>query len=197
MQVNVIDGGPEVLNSLLYKPPDQNLINYMQNKFHNILHGTYNLANNFKNSISKLYNSYYNNDVVNRHKQLAAHASYVLREDVIHHVNYGEFDQANLLTQRYIMAYPELNNRMHRNLCHGFADTYFDEYPDTYGKDRPDYQSVMDGVLQINTDDIAYVNHYTNANEADSLTTMEKLTILDIWDNAARMLADDLDPTDV
>ena len=196
MQVNVVHGGPEVLNSLLYRPPDQNLLNYMQDKFHNVMAGVQNIGSSFKSSLSKLYNSYYSNEVINKTKQLAAQASIALRDDVIIPLQYGQFEQANLLTQRYVMAYPVLNDRVNRNLCHGFAETYFDEYPDSYGKERPDYQRVMDGVLQFNEEDIAYVNHYTNTDDTE-LTTVEKLTVVDIWNTVERMLADDVDPTDV
>lgn len=77
-----------------------------------------------------------------------------LSEDVIMPYSVDNLGDANLIMQRYIMSNPVISELDRKGLCFGFADTYINLEPDTYGEERLDYQTVMDGVYRLEEDTI-------------------------------------------
>lgn len=201
IQVPTINGGEFAANALLYKQPTPDVMNYINNKLDQIVNYTTGLSDQFKTTVQNLYQRAYNSDIINMAKNYLAQSDYALRQDMIYTVPYDRLNEANLIMQQYIMAEPTLNNLYRKNMCYGFQDTYFDPEPETYGKDRYDYQRVMDGVLQFEkTDDdetsIAYVNTYSNSDEVE-LTHIERTAILDTWHEVVRMIEEGKDPSEI
>lgn len=200
IQVPVVNGGEFAAKALLYKQPSVDVMNYLNNKLDHVINYTTGLSERFKTTVSNLYNQAFNSDIINTAKQYLSQSDYALRQDVIYTVPYDKTYEANLIMQQYIMAEPHMNNMYRKNMCFGYQDTYFDPEPETYGKDRYDYQRVMDGVLQFETTDdekeLAFINHYSNADEIE-LTNSERTAILDTWHEVARMIAEGKDPSEV
>lgn len=197
MVVNVVNGGELMHNALLYRPPDNSIVDYFSNKLNHVIQYTQGLSNQFIDTTKKLYDKVYDSKVIERTKALLSMSDYALSNDVITLVPYGHMSNANMVMQQYIMAYPEVQDLVKRNKCHGYQDTYFNIEPDTYGEDRYEYQRVMDGVLQFEDTEEGegYLKHYINSDEIE-LTTHEKLSVLDTWHNVSRMIAEGLDPTE-
>lgn len=136
-------------------------------------------------------------DTITRRQDIGSQliSSVTLEYDTIHRLTMEQLPYAMPTMQRYIMAQPELNLKYKKNLVDGYSETYFNMEPDVYGKDRIEYQEVMDGVLNT------YENHsiltnYSGSNHTD-LTTLNKLDILDTWNNISLSLIQGIDPTDV
>ena len=201
VQVPTINGGEFAANALLYQQPTPQVMNYINSKLDQVVNFTHGLSDRFKNTVQTLYDKAYNSDIVNMAKMYLSQSDYALRQDMIYTVPYGRMNEANLIMQQYIMAEPTLNKKYKKNMCYGFQDTYFDPEPETYGKDRMDYQRVMDGVLQFEKEDedeksLAYIHHYSNSDEVE-LTHIERTAILDTWHEVVRMLEEGKDPSEV
>lgn len=199
IQVPVVQGGEFAAKALMYKPPSNEVMNYLNTKLDNIMTYTQGLSDRFKNTVQSLYQQAYNSDIINAAKRYLSQSDYALQQDMIYTVPYDRCHEANLIMQQYIMAEPTLNNLYRKNMCHGFQGTYFDPEPGTFGKNRMDYQRVMSGVLQFEkTDDdkeLAYINYYSNTDEIE-LTHSERTAILDTWHEVARMIAEGKDPSE-
>lgn len=199
IQVPVVTGGDFAAKALMYKPPSADIMNYMSNKLNNVMSYTHGITDRFKSTLQSLYNKAYNSDVINASKYLLAQSDHTLRQDVIYSVPYHALHEANLIMQRYILAEPTLNNLYRKNMCSGYPDTYFNSEPDTYGKERLDYQRVMDGVMQFESvegqGELAYVSSYSNSDDIE-LSHIERTAILDTWHEVVRKIAMGEDPTD-
>lgn len=201
IQVPTISGGEFAANALLYKQPTPDVMNYINNKLDQVVNFTHGLSDRFKTTVQNLYQQAYNSDIINAAKRYLAQSDYALRQDMIYTVPYGRFNEANLIMQQYIMAEPHMNNLYRKNMCYGFQDTYFDPEPETYGKDRLDYQRVMDGVLEFEKEEddeksLAFTHHYSNADEIE-LSHIERTAILDTWHEVVRMIEEGKDPSEI
>ena len=194
MKIKVIDGGDTAARALLYRQPNPTMIDYINTGLNRLMEYGNNLSEGFKTAISNVYNQYWSDSALEASKWVL-HSVGGTQQDVILPVPYETFNNANLLMQRYIISQPELNELYRKNMCHGFDGTYYNIEPNTYGEDRYEYQRVMDGVLQFNTEGSGYINHYSNSDEVE-LDFVEKITILDTWNNVARILAEGRDPSD-
>jgi len=197
MQVKTVQGGDLAASMLIYPPPDNNLLAYLNN---NIQHGIEVLGNagtSFMNNAAALYKKYNSSEILNIGKQLLYSVGSHMNQNVIVTVPYEMLPQANYAMQGYIMEQPELNKLYHQNAINGYEATYIDPEPGIKGKDRLGYQQVMNGVLQFeNTDEgMGFIEHYSNGEGIEDLDTYEQLSILKTWDNIALALANDLDPT--
>ena len=197
MQVKTVQGGDLAASMLIYPPPDNNLLTYLNN---NIQHGMEVLGNagtNFMNNATALYQKYNGSEILNIGKRLLYSVGSHMNQNVIVPVSYEMLPQANYAMQGYIMEYPELNRLYHQNAIDGYEATYIDPEPNVVGKDRLGYQQVMNGVLQFEDTDegIGFIEHYSNSVGIEDLDIYEQLSILKTWDNVALAIANELDPT--
>lgn len=197
VKVQTIDGGEFAANALMYKPPSQQVMEYLNNGLDKIMNYTSGLSDRFKETVQGIYNKAFDNRAIEASKYLLAQSDYALQEDMIYTVPYDGFSNINMTMQQYIMAEPTLNNLYKKNMCHGFQETYFDYEPETYGKERYDYQRVMDGVLQFDKDEegLAYIESYSNTDEVE-ITIPEQLAILTTWENVVRIIEEGNDPSE-
>lgn len=194
-KANVVNGGDVAANALLYRQPDTTVMDYLKHNMNTIFNHATNLSDRFVNTVKSMYNKVHDSSVMTASKLLLNNAEYVLDQHTLYAVPYEGFNNINLAMQQYVMAYPEINKLNRQNKCYGFQDTYVDPEPDTYSEERYDYQRVMNGVLQHNSEGLAYSKHYSNTDEV-KLDNIDRISILDTWHNVARYLAENIDPTD-
>lgn len=197
IQVPVVRGGDFAANALIYKPPSDNLINYLKGNMAHIWDKASQYTSQFCQTVQDMYNSLNSDDVILKSKLLLNQFGSHISQDAIYVVPYEHLNEANLMMQRYIMSQPDMNKLHKRNMCFGYAETYFEREPDTFGEERLDYQAVMDGVLQYDRNDgIGYTCHYSNMESDTPLSTIDQFSILDTWDNVVRALEEGKDPSD-
>lgn len=197
IDVDVMRGGDYGASALIYKPLSQDTSMYLQRHLDSTLQSIRNVGNNFVDAVKGLYNRFSSSDAINRAKMYLHNAGMHLSQDVIYPVKYDRYT-VNLIMQRYIMSYPEVNELYRKNKCNGFQDSFLDPEPGAYGTDRFDYQRVMDGWMQFEKDEeqIAYFNHFSNSDEEPELNVLDQIAIRDTWDTVARLIAEGVDPTD-
>lgn len=202
MQVKVVQGGTDAFRALVYPPPDTGLLNYLNNNLVQARDALGGIASSLVDTTQQLFEKFNGNAVLNAGKTLLYSVGGHMGQNVIYPVAYDQLCNSNYIMQRYIMAEHTINKMYQRNTINGFDETYVDFEPDNKGTERMDYRNVMDGIVQFENDD-AYVMHYSHddggiyneLNEDGELPILDKLSILDTWENVALALANDIDPT--
>jgi len=195
MQVRTIDGGRDAFNALLYNTPTAGTLDWLNNNINRARETLGGVADHLVEATTRLYNKVNSNAVLNAAKSLIAEQGGSIDQYALYELDYGTIRNANYMMQQYVMTNPIVNERYHDNMCHGYEETYYDAEPGVVGKDRLDYQRVMDGVLQFDNDGNGYVQHYSNEDEAE-LCISDKFNILRSWEVAENMLLREEDPTD-
>lgn len=109
----------------------------------------------------------------------------------------GDFQQAPLVMQRYLMAEPHFRELYHRQLCDGYSETYIDRWPRVSGEDHYDYRRVMQGIVQPQEDHwVANQWVETLVPQDRELIAEEQFDILNSWSRMMTFLkTGDEDPT--
>lgn len=199
IQARVISGYNDAENALLYKPLNNNVLDYLNQHINSALVATKNIATGFANTVTDLYNKFNSDQAILRSKLALNSAGVHLDQNTIHYVRYEQLHAANLAMQRYILAQPELGELHRQDMCYGYQDTFMPLEPGKFGKDTIEYARAMDGVVEFDSDDVAYINTYsiydTDTHGSD-LDIIDQMSILRSWDNVSRMIANKVDPSD-
>ena len=194
MQVNVVSGGRDAFNALLYSTPNNSTLNWLNNNINRAREALTGVADHLVDATVNLYNKVNSDGMINAAKALVAtHGSHT-NEYMIYSVSPEHLGEANYIMQQYIMCNPKVQELYVDNLCYGFEETYYDPEPDLHGEDRDDYRRVMDGVVQFEGDD-AYIMHYSSCDETE-ISTADKFAILETWQHVENLILCGKDPTD-
>jgi len=196
MVVNMISGGDSAFRALAHTIPDQRLIQHLGNNINNLKTTLGNVGTRFIENAQNMYERFNNSAAISAAKNALFASGMAMNEHTIYPVRLDRWNDANLIMQRYILSEPTVNKLYVDNMCNGFEATQVDNDPGFVGSDRSDYRRVMDGVLYFDKDGTGLVTHYTNDDDIDDLDFMDKLAVLDTWDNAKLLLAQGIDPTD-
>jgi len=197
MRVNVIQGDRDMFRNIVYGMPNSNVMEFVNSKMNEFTNYLGNTADKFTNNIKMMYDKYASNEALNRAKMLLNLAGTSVNEESVYFVGMNSYHNVNLAMQRYIIANPTINEMYQKNMCYGFEETYHDNEVGVTGKDRNDYRSVMDGVIQYDQDGNGYVYHYSSNDEINpELSAVDKFTIIETWDELEIALLEDIDPTD-
>lgn len=197
--IGIVRGGDLAADALIYKPPDNNLVNYLANNIQRAseLVGSY--SNTFINTMTDVYNRFASDTARLYQRLVVQNASGHLNQDIVGVVRYEHLHMANLAMQRYILAEPTLNKYYQKGMCYGYQDTCTMYEEDKYGEDCVEYRRVMSGSLTFDDNGEGVVTTYTqNDTEMypDELDTIEQFSIMKTWENVARMVAEGIDPSD-
>lgn len=195
MRVNVINGGDQAFSALVYTPPSTEVLNYFQNNLTKASELLGAAGHRFMDNAYQMYDKFNSSAVINAGKALLMNVGSHLNQQAIYYVDQSHMANANLMMQSYIIANPVMNNLYQKDMSYGFQDTYYDLEPDNKGVERYDYQRVMDGVLTFDKEGLGIVTSYHNSDEIE-LDMMEKITILDTWQQVEYMIACGVDPSD-
>lgn len=193
-----IFGGDDAFNALIYKPPTETFINYLKSGINSAIGVTSSYSQSFVNNLNTMFNKFYSDEALFNAKAVLYNAGSHVSEDVIHVVKLNNWTP-NLIMQQYIMSHPEVNKTYNKQMLDGFSDTYVDFDPTNKGTDRLHYQAVMDGVLDFDKNGNGFICHYSLGDEVirEDLNVFDKLSVLDTWRSVEKLLADDIDPTDL
>lgn len=198
-QCKVYSGGDDTLDALLYKPPSQHVVDYFKTSMSNIISSGANLGKQFMDVVTDIYKNSYSEEAVKHSKNLINMTSMHTRDDVIFAVSVDNY-RPNLEMQKYIMSLPMVDNMVYTQRFDGFSSTgYIDLEPDNRGTERHSYMAVMSGVIDMETDEDSFAIHYSFGDEIvdTELEFSEKISVLNTWDSVKKLIAMDIDPTDI
>jgi hypothetical protein len=137
-----------------------------------------------------------------RAREISRRIGWIYEKDCIRPLStLKEFQAAQPIMQRWIMANPAVREYHIRQECDGYNKTYVDIDPGKIGEDHYDYRRVMNGVLQ--TDDDAkpfytiFIADELLAGDRE-LDIGEKADILSGWRYVQAIIAEGVDdPTSI
>mgnify|MGYP003606679201 CR=1 FL=1 len=198
-------------DALLFGAPDQGSVNYFQQQYSNVIQN----AGQFVGDIGKMfvekaqyyYNNYVSEDALRRVRNILQNVDEMNQSDIIRQlIDFSEFQHADLVMQRWIMAMPEVRTRYHEQTLDGYSNTYVDMAPDDCGFTHRDWRMVTDGMLNYTYDEegevngLHYAHHLVSADLEENeraLEIDEKDIILSTWDALGAYLKSGRDPTNV
>ena len=199
MTVRYVNGGDESFNALVYGTTSDNLRSYFRNSLETAAAkiGQYN--SQFIENAKAVYDKYNSDLAIARAKSFLNAAGIHIDQNAIIEYNETNIGLATTYMQNYVMAKPTMWE-LHRNqACEGFDGFYQerDESVTTY-EDNPFYRSAMDGVLQFDDDEDGegYFNTYSSSDD-EELILYDKFSILNMWDNISKMIAEGVDPSSI
>ena len=198
-QCKVYSGGDDTLGALLYKPPSQHVVDYFKTSMNNIISSGANLGKQFMDVVTDIYKNSYSEEAVKHSKNLINMTSMHTRDDVIFAVSVDNY-RPNLEMQKYIMSLPMVDNMVYTQRFDGFSSTgYIDLEPDNRGTERHSYMAVMTGVIDMETEEDSFAIQYSFGDEVvdTELEFSEKISVLNTWDSVKKLIAMDIDPTDI
>jgi len=195
VQVNVVNGGRDSFNTMLYNVPDNNTLAWLNNNMCRAKEVLSGVADHVVAAGVNMYNRINSNSAINAAKALIADQGGHINPYVIYSMDYNSMGNANMIMQQYVMANPMVQELYADNMCYGFEETYYDPQPGVYGEDRYDYQRVMDGVL-VPDEEHTSVSYYSNTDDTE-INVSDQYAILETWQHVENMLLNGkIDPTD-
>ena len=114
----------------------------------------------------------------------------------------GEFQQAGINRQRWLMANPKARRLVHQDRMFGWRDTYVDVEPGRFADDHRDYRQVVNGIARTNEEGHRIFEQFFDVYDEDmreELKFVDQTTILDsLWTNFEAIIAQGKDdPSDM
>jgi len=194
MQAKVINVPQGVtLGQVINPVVDTGFIDYVRNKFEYAANALQGINDAFIQSTMNLFNYFTSNEYINMGKQIILEGG-ERNEHVIHPVDINTIHQAGMTMAGYIMSNPVLWNMYQKFMISGFDDRFIVSDPTLPAEERLEYKQVMDGIMNVKED--GWEVKFYCLDENEKLTSMEKITVLDAWDDAMFLIEQGIDPTD-
>lgn len=196
-RVNVIQGGDDAFNALLY--PEQLEVNrgYFVNQINQLANTVSNTASSFYQRTQALYDQLNSSEAARIAKNALRAVNGLFTSDVIYEMtDIDRMQLAKPTMQRFIMANPKVRSLWNEGLLDGYSDSYVDINPGTISDTHYDYRRIMDGVV-METADSYSVNFYPDELRPNEIviTHNDKICVLDTWRNIEALIEQGLDPT--
>lgn len=197
-QVQVIDGGLETFNALVYGQKHPGTLRYIQSQFNNFTDKLTDAGRSFFSNVEQIYDQFNGSDAL----RIARDAINKVKmsftpNEIISLWDLASIQTAGTVMQRWIMAEPTVRSLFHQQKCDGFSDSYIDMQPKAVGEDHYDYRRVMNGMLVFSEEhDWIATNYFDELHDNDrELTFDEQIDIQSVWSLMQHAVSVGNDPT--
>lgn len=197
-QVDVIDGGAEMFNALAYPEKHPSTLQFLANQFENIGQSLNDAGRAFFQGVQNVFQAANSSEAMRRARLAMQKVKNVFEADIVKSMfELNEFQAAQTVMQRWMMANPTIRALYQQQRCDGYSETYKDMFPSAIGEDHYDYRRVMHGIVQDDPEHDWKVSFYLDEiYEGDrELTFDEQLDILNSWEVAEAYIKRGEDPT--
>lgn len=187
ISVNVIHGvGTNAFDALLYPEQSINHLQYFQNQVTNFSSTLNDVGRQFMASARDVYDRINSSEAMNLARAAVRAAKGVFHANtIIPMYCIEDFQAAQPVMQRWIMACPSVREVYHEQRCSGYDGTYVDLFPGLIREQHYDYRRVMDGVIDEDGDEWVARFFPDDLFEGDrELLHDEKCNILRNWEMA-------------
>lgn len=189
-------GGELAMDALLYGAPSPKLQNYLHNGLEQAKVALGNIGQNFITHTKAMYERFNGDKTVNAMKATLYASNEVIDDVAIYSVPYDKLGEANYRMQHYIMANPTVAKMYNRSMCSGYEDSFVNTETGSTPTENILYRDVMDGVYDIEEDELVHYTHVSPFDdESDGMHIMDKLAVLDTWNEAELAISRGIDPT--
>lgn len=185
MLINVIEGGDDAFNAVIFGEQHPANRQYFENEIAHIgsiSHSLSSIGQQFYSNSQQLFDRYNDADAMRIARAAVRAVKGLYQANVIMPLlEIGHFQQAQPIMQRWVMANPVIRQAYHDNRLDGYSESYVDLYPGMTSDNHYDYRRVMDGV--IDETDTCYARFYIDdlVDGDKELTHLEKADILQTW----------------
>lgn len=181
--INIVHGGGDAWNAILFPMQNQNNQQYFYNQVNNFSNMLTDVGSRFMSEAKAAYERINSSEAMAIARAAIRAAGGVFQNQITPLRDLEQLQQATPLMQRWVMAFPDIRNLYHAQQCSGYAESYVDMHPGDVGTKHYDYRRVMDGVV-IDSDEGSVAVHYVeDLLQGDrDLTHHEKVDILNAWD---------------
>jgi len=187
-------GADAEFDAFLYGQTHPAVTDFLSNQFNKIGSAISDATNNFRLESKNLYDHFNSNAVV-RFARNTVNKFFGVNDVKIDNIQFltdiGQFQNAGLNMQRWVMANPTVRQLYHDQQIDGYSSTYVDMSPNDIGADHYDYRRVNDGVMKFSKeDDWKCIEYLDELKEGDrDLMIDEKSDILHSWSNLEYLLS--------
>lgn len=182
--MNVVYGGTEAFNAIVYQNQHPSNYEYFKNQVSNISSTLDEVGKRFFNNAQVLYDQINSSEAMRIARAAVNQVKTIFQENTIHYIDKLEnLQNACVVMQRWIMANPTVRQQYHLQKCDGYSDTYVDMQPDAIGQKHYDYRRVMNNVIQDEDDSWVVRCYPDELHHGDrELQAHEKFKILSTWE---------------
>jgi len=198
----VIFGGSRELNLLISGEPHQDTLSYLSHQADRIAQYAQQTGSAWAQRAVESFNYFSSHDSLRHARAALQKVKSYFQSDIIRELTTIEdFQNANPLMQRFLMADPWARKMYHAGRIEGYAGSYVDPYPGVRGVEDYNYRRVMDGRVQMiepSEEDpegsFVIETYYGDLQEGDrDLTLVEQNMILSSWRQARFLVQTGLD----
>jgi len=198
--MNVIYGGADAFNAVLYQDQHPANMNYFQKEISSFSNTLTDVGKQFFSGVQTLYDQINSSEAMRIAKAALNMAKSITQPNSIRSLfELPEIQNAPLMMQRFIMANPMVRELYHEQRCDGYSGTYIDMQPGKTQEEHYDYRRVMNGIVQQDTQGTMFYTQYLDElHHGDKeLALTEQVKILDTWEIAEMFIKAGNDPTSV
>ena len=195
--MNIITGGVEAFDALVYPQQHPSNIAYFENQWSKLPPTISQLGAQFVQNAERSYRQAYDAQAIRIARNAltmanSAHDGYVIGYNNLHSIQ-----TATPSMQRWLMAAPPVKERYLKQTIAAYEDTYTSNSRHV-GEEDYDYRRTMSGVVQ-ETDSGFIIKHYIEdlLEQDKHLEGVEQLAILGTWDIMMGFMRAGIDPTDI
>jgi len=149
----LIEGGADAFNALIYPRPHANTMAFFNNQRGSLADIIAPQVQTFYNNVSAHFQRLDDSEALRLARAAMRAVDNIWNYDgVMRYDNIGQFQNASLEMQRWIMAEPLTRRLFIRGACEGFEGSYVDTEPGRIGDAHIDYRLVTNGVCITNND---------------------------------------------
>lgn len=205
MQVNVVRGtSPQIFNAVMFPELAQETQSWLHSQFERGMEAIGEAGRSFVQRAVDLSKQYFSSTAAKAARSIVRDS----KSKNTMHIEYCEtpeqLQQANRVTQRYLMGNPVARNLYHKQLCDGYSDSYVDLQPGVVGEYHYEFRRVMHNVVQERgseeTGDYEWfaVSYQDELYEGDRQPDpIEQHIVLRGWALMEAMVDAKMDPTDI
>lgn len=199
----IIHGGMAAFNALVHGEKPQSASTYFDDQIKNLGRSLTDAGQKHLQTAFGMYQQFNNSDVMRIARAALRKVQAFFEPNCIRSLwDMYDFQVAQPVMQRYVMANPIVRTQFHQQLCDGYSGTYFDYEPNAIAEEHYDYRRVMNGVIVDDEDpnkDFKFTIYLDTLHATDrELTLPEQVDILNTWRRVEMLMElGEEDPTSI
>ncbi len=199
--MQVLTGGRELFEELSFGSPSQRGVEYVQRELERVGTVLTDIGRAGWETARETFSRFNGEGAMRRAREISRRIGWMYQKDTIRPLtSLKEFQAAQPIMQRWIMAQPDVRALHIRQECNGYEKTYIDIDPGKIGEEHYDYRRVMNGIVQSDDPTKPFYTWYIDdLIEGDKeLDIDEKVDILASWAYLRAIVEDGVDdPTSI
>lgn len=147
----VIYGDDSTFSALAFGVPHPGTISYLAERFEQASSSLMQMGNGLLEYSQQVFDRFNSDDAIRLAQAALRKVQTAWQQDMVYSMNnIADFQHAQPIMIRWLMANPEVRDLYHGNRLDGYSHFYTDAQPTEVGFGHYDYHRVMDGMVVVN-----------------------------------------------